>query len=303
MAEYVCGIHVPEEFKETEFIVTDINVKPVKRVETVYNSDGTILSVDYYEDEYLERKVFYEGSSVSEIRYYKEGKIDFKQVFRDDVLVSEYFYKASGEISFSLEYEYKLGKIFAVSQILGLNKRKVELKYDFLDRITGRNIYFDDKLVLTQHYFYDAMGRISAYDDENYSLLVEKFTKDNKLHRYRITDKMKHEIVITNNFDNGNYVDSKVSVNGLNTIVKDINYVDNIMTKKPTKSMDDLDLIISKLFNGQESSVSTKRSSSELEDRLDSNLVNIIEYKTKVRPLPIALRKRLMYQQFLKSHG
>ena len=147
------------------------------------------------------------------------------------------------------------------------------------------------------------MDRISGYDDENYSLFVEKFTKDNKLHTYRITDKMKNEIVVTNNFYGDNYVESKVSVNGLNTVVKDINYVDNIMTKKPTQSMDDLDLIIAKLFNESETSVSTRRSASGLEERLDSNLVNIIEYKSKVRPLPIALRKRLLYQQSLESHG
>ena len=303
MVKYVCGIPIPEEFKETEFPAANIEVKPVKRVETVYNPDGTILSVDYYSDGNIDKRVIYNDSSVSEIQRYKDGKISSKQIYKEDILNSEYVYKNTGELACFLEYEYKLNRISAINQTLGLNKRRVELKYDFMDRITGRKIYFDDKLALTQHYFYDAMDRISGYDDENYSLFVEKFTKDNKLHTYRITDKMKNEIVVTNNFYGDNYVESKVSVNGSNTVVKDINYVDNIMTKKPTQSMDDLDLIIAKLFNEPESAGSTKRTSSKLEDRLDSNLVNIIEYKTKVRPLPIALRKRVLYQQSLESHG
>ncbi len=303
MVKYICGIPIPEEFKETDFQTVNIEVKPVEHVETVYNPDGTILSVDYYNDEGLNKRVFYDEFSVIEIRYYREGKIDYKQLFKDDVLVSEYFYKKTGEVSSVLEYEYKLDRISGINQILCLSKRRIELKYDFMDRIIGRKVYFDDKIALTQHYVYDAMDRISGYDDENYSLFVEKFTKDNKLHTYRITDKMKNEIVITNNFYDNKYVESKVSVNGVDKVVKDINYVDNIMTKKPTQSMDDLDLIISKLFNDSEVTGATKRSSAGLEERLDSNLVNIIEYKTKVRPLPIALRKRLMYQQSLESHG
>ena len=115
---------------------------------------------------------------------------------------------------------------------------------------------------------------------------------------------MKNEVIVTNNFEDKNYIDTEISVNGSKKNVKDTSYLENVIMKKPTKNMEELDLIIAKLYDKEpEFSMLTKRPSAEPEERLESNLVNIIEYKTKSKPLPIALRKRALYQQYLELHG
>lgn len=305
MVKYVCGVAIPDEFNEIVFETPIISESPVKKIKTVSDPNGSISSIEYYKNNILDKKIIYRNSFVEQVLNYNDGKIYSKQFVNDGLINSEYFYKKTGELDYILEYEYLLNKISAINQTFGLIKRRAVFKYDFMDRISERIYYCNNKLLIDQHYFYDGMGRVSGYKDKNCELFVEKFTKDNKLHTYKITDKMDNEIIIINNFYGNDYIETKVSVNGVSTIVNDINYVDNIMTRKPTQSMDELDLIIAKLFSEKEqgNSLSTKRSGNEPEARLESNLVNIIEYKSKIRPLPIALRKRVLYQQSLESHG
>ncbi len=304
MVKYILGIPIPDNLKEP-VVHNCSNGIVLNEIKPYRKEDGSIQKIDYYQAGEIVKRVIYSDSDVSEIQHFQDEKLKVKQLFDEGVLKSEYYYKPTGELNYYLVYEYKLDKISAIEQSIGLSKRRVEFKYDFMGRISERTIYSDKKSKIAQRYFYDAMDRINGYEDGSYQLFVEKFTQDNKLLTYKITDKIKNEIVINNKYIGNVYKETSISVNGEETIRKDINYVDNIMTKKPTNNIDDLDLIIAGLYNDkqQESSITTRRDSAELENRLDSNLVNIIEYKSKVRPLPIALRKRVMYQRSLESHG
>ena len=303
MAKVFCGINIPEEADEFSF--TPIHLAVFSSVETRKDTSGNIVEVDYYHLDNILKKVKYADGSVSEVIYFREGNLEKKQLYEEGRLNKEYVYKTNGEVLYLLEYEYNLNKLFSITQTFGLNSRKVEFGYDFMGRITERKIYSDDNPVLNQKYFFDALDRVSGYEDDYFSFMVGKFTQNNQLQTYRITDKMKNEVIVTNNFEDKNYIDTEISVNGSKKNVKDTSYLENIIMKKPTKNMEELDLIISKLYDNkeQEYSMATRRPSATSEERLESNLVNIIEYKTKSKPLPISLRKRALYQQYLESHG
>lgn len=65
--------------------------------------------------------------------------------------------------------------------------------------------------------------------------------------------------------------------------------------KLGSKDFGDIDVIISRLFSDECSVV--KREKSNLQACSDSALVNLIDYKIQTKSLPLALRKRLMYQR------
>lgn len=59
----------------------------------------------------------------------------------------------------------------------------------------------------------------------------------------------------------------------------------------------DLDLIISDLFSNDNVVPMPRRETAAVENRMDSALANLIENKIQTKALPLALRKRLMYQR------
>lgn len=57
--------------------------------------------------------------------------------------------------------------------------------------------------------------------------------------------------------------------------------------------------VLSVVFN--ENSSTTRRASSNIESRIDSALVGLIEQRMQTKALPLALRKRLMYQRAISA--
>ncbi len=305
MARDYFGITIPEEFKRILPSEIECEQFGLNDTEVIRDSSGLITAVNYYKDEIISRQVLYEGNIISEIRDFCNGVLIKKRVFKEEILAAEYFYKKNGELMYLQEYEYQLDKISALTRICGLHKRRAEFKYDQLDRISLRTVFIDNKLCLSQHYIYDALNRIIGYEDDNYKVFVESFSSNNELRLYRITDKLNNEVIVKNRFSQEGYEDTELVINGTSKIVSNIQYVDNVMIKKPTENMDELDLIISKLFNQTtpQNLGSTQRAAATAEERLKSNLVNLIEYKSRVKVLPLALRKWLLYEQAVNASG
>lgn len=57
--------------------------------------------------------------------------------------------------------------------------------------------------------------------------------------------------------------------------------------------------VLSVVFN--DTSSTTRRASSNIESRMDSALAGLIEQRMQTRALPLALRKRLMYQRAISA--
>ena len=300
MAEQFCGITIPEDFKNILPSHSKPELHNMNEAEIIRDNDGNINRVNYYSNDGASKQVYYNGDYISEIRYFYDGILYKKQIYKDEKLVTEYFYKKTGELSYCLEYEYKLHKISALTRTYGFNKRRVELNYDQFDRISERTILVNNINFLTQYYSYDALDRIIGYRDDNYRVFVEQFTRNNELQTYKITDKMNNIVVVNNRFDENYYTETELTVNNKTIIVKNKNYVDNVMIKKPTQNMDDLDLILSNLYNQKQEFNCTRRTSAKLDERLNSGVANLIEFKSNTKVLPLALRKRLLYQQSLK---
>lgn len=72
-----------------------------------------------------------------------------------------------------------------------------------------------------------------------------------------------------------------------------------IETIKEEKKQKDLDLIMANLF--MEEAPVVKRESASINSRTDSALANLIDEKIQTKALPLALRKRLMYQRAMQA--
>lgn len=70
-------------------------------------------------------------------------------------------------------------------------------------------------------------------------------------------------------------------------------------TIKEEKKQKDLDLIMANLF--LEETPVVKRESASINSRTDSALANLIDEKIQTKALPLALRKRLMYQRAIQA--
>ncbi len=69
------------------------------------------------------------------------------------------------------------------------------------------------------------------------------------------------------------------------------------MLKKPYTTEDDLDIIISSLFTGMDTSTSR----TDYSDVLSSNAMGLIDRSIEIRTLPISLRKRALYNTLVKG--
>ena len=110
---------------------------------------------------------------------------------------------------------------------------------------------------------------------------------------YTITDRINNVISVENHFADCGYICTTLVVNGHSTTVNDTSYVDNVMLKKPFATEDDLDIIISNLFTGMDTA--TQRAGCY------SNTMDIINNNIENRALPIALRKRALYNTLVKG--
>ena len=102
---------------------------------------------------------------------------------------------------------------------------------------------------------------------------------------------MGNKIVVENLYSSSTYAETKISLNGHSTMIKDTSYVDNIMLKRPYANENDLDLIIANLFN-EENVTPTKR-----EAYSEVNAMDVIDSNIQNRTLPISMRKRLLLER------
>ena len=260
---------------------------------------GRIISANFYSDgNELYKQVFFDGDEITAINYYSNDRLARRDIFDKNYLAAKHVYKKDGTIAYEIYYSYN-----QVHQITSICKRSakreilVTYAYDTIDRIICRNIYLNSTLQTEQHYCYDALNRVVEYKDENQRIVVKSISQKNELLSYSITDKINNEIIITNHFTATGYIDTEFVLNGHSTTVKDTRYVDNVMLRKPFTSEDDLDLIISGLYNSSDA-VITRPSQ---ESSAARNAMSLIDKNIELKVLPISIRKRVLYNLALKS--
>lgn len=253
---------------------------------------GKIKSINYYNsDNEIEKQVYYDGNSISLIRYYSNGKLKYIEDFDNDILKSKSFYNKNGIRLYTISYKYsEFGNITSIKKSIKGREICLSFSYDQLNRITERTIYLDSKKISTQNYSYDVLNRIISYKDDNQEIYVKKYEND-ILISYSITDKMGIETVVTNNFIQEIYINTTLVSNGQKNTIKDVSYVDNVMLKKPKASEDDIDLILSKLLIQNENSINNIN----MNLSVNRKSIDIIDENIKIKTLPISIRKRILY--------
>lgn len=298
-------VSVPEELKcfckKSPEIMNFISKCPTPKnfgVKLFKAKDGRLEYAAYYSDygEIL-KKVYYKGSSVVYIEHFRMENLFYSENFEEDQLIKKCFYNKEQKIISEILYEYNRQKnITCITKNNKTNTYKVEYGYDELNRVDSRILYYDNKVVNKQKYKFDILDRIVEYSDLNQKVNVLKVSPSNELINYIITDTMDNEIIVFNWFDTKGYSRTDVTLNGHKISIVDRSYVDNVMLKKPYTTEDDLDLIISRIFNDTQQECVTKRSSS-----LDvSN--EFIENSIQARVLPISIRKRIFYNMSLNVY-
>ena len=266
----------------------NFGVKFIKKI------DGKLDYAAHYSDTgELVKKVYYEGSRIKKIQHFSNNILYMDEEYSDDLIVRKIKYSKDKTILSKTGYTYnRNNKITSIRKTKSGNTFSVEYGYDELERVNRRIVSYNHEIVKEQKYRFDILDRIVEYSDNNQTIRVQKISPDNKLIYYSITDKIGNEITIINNFFCSEYQKTEVTLNGHKIELVDKNYVDNIMLKKPYATEDDLDLIISNLFN-EKTEYTTKRTS--LSDTADS----IIDNTITARALPISLRKRVLYNMSL----
>ncbi len=288
------GISIPNELlcykKVSQFSPQKITKNYEARAELVKDSGGRILCTKMYNEKgEVTKVIYYKGAEISKKCYFNLGKLVQEEVLDLNRLVRKSFYDSSEQLICTYNYLYgKNGKVISISKIKDVTEITVKYGYDELQRINSREILINGKAVDSQHYRYDILDRIIEYKDKNQSIKVERISPKNELIYYTITDKIGNEISVKNNFDIDRiYKNTEISLNGHKITVSEVNYLDNIMLKKPYTNEDDLDIIISNLFN--QNNVQTKRSNNN--DMLNEK----IQLNIQATTLPISIRKRLLY--------
>lgn len=259
-----------------------------------YDIRGHIDSVDYYTpDGDLLKQVCYDENDISKINYFHNGFLYMSVLFgSEDTVLSKKVYKKDGSIAHQIEYRYDKENRIACIHKKDKSDISVEYVYDCLGRIIERKISVDGHLRAWQHYTYDILNRITGYKDDNKTVAVSNISKKNELISYTITDTMKRKVCINNRFsETGEYINTEIISGNERSVIKDKNYVDNVMLKKPHTSEDDLDLIISSLFRTAETSVTR----TDFKDVVNRNSAKLLDSGIKVQTLPISIRKRMLF--------
>ena len=264
------------------------------------DSRGRIVSANFYSaDNELYKQIYFDGDYINAIHYYRNDKLFCKEVFDAGYLNSKYFYKKDSSLAYEIHYTYN--KAHLLESLCKKNFEReitVTYSYDSLDRIVKRKIFLNSKLLTSQQYSYDALNRVVEYKDENQRIVVKNISRKNELISYSITDKIENEIIITNHFTETGYVDTEFTLNGHSTTVKDTSFADNIMLKKPFTSEDDLDLIISGLYNSSSSIINKP----DKNDIISRNSMSLIDSNIELKTLPISIRKRVLYNIAMKAN-
>lgn len=296
MVRDYCCVSIPLElscYKKVQKMMMD-DAKPItctleSNVKINQSLKGGIESVEYFMDNCISKKVFYCGSSIKKICYYKNKNLFLQEEYYEEQLVKKHSYNGDILVS-TTSYKYnQKGKICEVKRLQKQDVYLVQYGYDDLGRINARKIFINDNLLIDQYYKFDILDRISEYIDGNQRIKVKKIDRNNRLISYTITDKIGNEIDVTNKFTDSGYLSTNVSLNGHLTTVCDTNYVDNVMLKKPYTDENDLDLIISNLM-------CNVNSENDITHTEQCDCISATEsFGIQTRSLPISMRKRVLY--------
>ena len=303
MTNFISAESIPQELISYRKILDVLNDKETEielssDAEINRDSRGRIVTANFYSvDNELYKQIFFDGNDITAINYFRNNKLSCKEIFEENKLVSKYIYRKTGQCVYEFHYEYSGNRLWRINK-KSLNKDiMAEYTYDSLDRIINRKIYLNSKLVTEQMYNYDVLNRVVEYKDENQRIVVKSISIKNELLSYSITDKIDNEILVTNHFTELGYINTEFTLNGHSTTVKDTSYVDNVMLKRPCANEDDLDLIISGLYN---CSANMPRNTDK-EDIVRRNSMSLIDKNIELKTLPISIRKRVLYNIAQKS--
>lgn len=268
-------------------------------VKTERDDTGKLLALRIYSpDNDLLKSLHYEGSKIAEVNYYRQNLLYSSNSYSNDLLIKKTIYRKDGSVAYSIDYEYnKDNHILRMCKKTQHRELLVGYRYDSFGRIIEKNISLNGKQTTKQEYRYDVLDRVVEYKDSNQKIVVNKITQKNELISYTITDKIDNVISVENHFADCGYICTTLVVNGHTTTINDASYVDNIMLKKPYTTEDDLDIIISSLFTGMDTSTSR----TDYSDVLSSNAMGLIDRSIEIRTLPISLRKRALYNTLVKG--
>ena len=295
MAENFMCVSLPQELsqfqKNIEMITPRITVPWESNVRIIKGRDGIIEHVDYFGNEgELVKQIYYKGSAISEIKYFKDNILYQEERYSDNKVVSRGTYNKDKILISGVAYHYdRKERIVKIEKSRGNTTYSVDYGYDELGRVNSRRISYNTNNIVEQKYRFDILDRVVEYKDERQTIFVDKISNRGELISYKITDKMGNVISIVNNLIEGCYIDTDIILNGHKTTKVCRSYMDNIYLKKPYTTEDDLDLVIANLFNSQHAL--TKRIST-----IDISK-NIIKDSIEKRALPISIRKRLLYNQ------
>ena len=284
---------VPQELRK--FINQPDNInKTFSQTEILRDSHGRICSICYYNlKRKLTKQVFYIGAEIKSIEHYHKSTLVTREEFEDSKLIIKKHY-CDGSLESIIKFEYDaLGNTQKIYKDENSEITTVEYKYDSLSRIVSRQIYSSKGFVSKQEYNYDVQNRVIYYSDENQKIIVYNYSQKNELLNYEITDRMNNVISVVNHFSDTGYICTDYSLNKHSLTINDTSYVDNVMLKKPYAKEEDLDIIISNLFAGMDTT--TQRMSGS------NNAINLIEQTIETRTLPISLRKRALYNTLVKG--
>ena len=248
------------------------------------DSKGTLFS----------QKISYLQDGSDKIEYFYNNKKVKTEIYKEDLIVKQYVYaNYTGEILYVYDYEYDRGRVNKISRTLNDECYEVEYLYDFLDRIVQRRISLNAKLISIQSYEYDVRNRVVLYKDESRTIRVYFYGDNNRILTYSIEDKMNNVITYKNYFENDEYVETKKIVEGQETCLKDIKYVNILSLNKPRARVYDFDLVVKNLM------LCKKQTSRKVNSSLIMDVK--IEENTQNKVLPISIRKYLLYKQAINK--
>ena len=297
MDEMGICIKIPLELQQYRKISDSLNVcsitdaMPDFGVKFIKNDQNELECAAYYSDTgELLKQVYYKGSIVSSIIHYRNNILYSDEIYSDGKLKRKTIYSTLGDIVSYFGYEYnREGQITLIKKFANNNRYEVAYGYDELKRVNSRKIIINSKLYNYQVYMYDILDRIIEYKDGSQKIKVHKINKDNELVSYTITDNHGNDIEVLNKFLCSEYIGTEIALNGHKTTVKNREYIDNALLKKPYTSDDDLDFAMSNL-SYKPVNITTKRQN--VADISDFCIKNRMDDSNK--PLPISIRKKML---------
>ena len=253
---YLC-IFIPDELQQYTKAVTYVenNIETADKnnnfgVKLIKDESGNLKGTAYYSNSgELIKKIYYDGSSVSTIKYYRNNLLYSQEKFDTGKIIKKTLFDALGKEISKINYQYNRdNQIKCLQKLINNLMYSVEYGYDELKRVNSRRIKVNNKLINEQYYRYDILDRIVEYRDLNQCINIQKINQNNELVRYSITDVIGNRIIINNKFMCSEYIGTEIELNEHKTTIKDRSYVSNVMLKKPYTTEDDLDFALSNLL-------------------------------------------------------